>query len=130
VNKFAAIATAFKIAKTEKFRLLQQQTVKNASALAQALCSRGMRVPCGGTDTHMLLLDCKTVMGEDGTPLMGDTAATILDIVGIVVNKNSIPEDKTAAYPSGIRLGTPWVTQRGLLEDDTEKNCRYHSHCP
>lgn len=118
VNKFAAIATAFALAQTEQFRQLQHQTVANAVALARALTQQGLRVPCGGTDTHMLLLDCKTIRGRDDTPLMGGVTAAILDLIGIVVNKNTIPGDRTAAYPSGVRLGTPWVTQRGLREPE------------
>ena len=121
VNKFAAMAVAFRLAQTEQFRRLQQQIVTNADALARALSAEGLRVPCGGTDTHLLLLDCKTVEGRDGTPLMGDVTATILDLIGIVVNKNTIPGDETAAYPSGIRLGTPWVTQRGLREPEMKQ---------
>jgi glycine hydroxymethyltransferase len=121
VNKFAGLAVAFRLAQTEQFRALQRQTVANAAALARALTARGLRVPCGGTETHLLLLDCKTVAGRDGTPLMGDVTAAILDLIGIVVNKNTIPGDRTAAYPSGIRLGTPWVTQRGLREPEMEQ---------
>lgn len=121
VNKFAAIAVAFRLAQTERFRLLQHQIVKNAAVLARALSARGLRIPCGGTDTHLVLLDCKTVRGRDGTPLMGEVTAAILDLIGIVVNKNTIPGDKSAAYASGIRLGTPWVTQRGLREPEMER---------
>jgi len=121
VNKFAGIAVAFHLAQTEQFRELQRQIVANAAALAHALSARGLRVPCGGTDTHMLLLDCKTVKGRQGTPLMGGVAAAVLDLVGIVVNKNTIPGDQSAAHPSGIRLGTPWVTQRGLREPEMEQ---------
>ncbi len=69
----------------------------------------------------MVLIDCKTVKGAYGTSLMGDPAALILDIAGIVANRNTIPGDTTALYPSGIRLGTPWVTQRGLNEADMEE---------
>ena len=121
VNKFAGLAVAFRLAQTKQFHDLQHQTVANAAALAQALTARGLNVPCGGTDTHLLLLDCKTVKGRDGTQLMGDATAAILDLIGIVVNKNTIPGDKTAAYPSGIRLGTPWVTQRGFREPEMEQ---------
>jgi glycine hydroxymethyltransferase len=121
VNKFAAMAAAFHLARTEQFHRLQHQTVANAVALARAFAALGLRVPCGGTETHMLLLDCKTVQGQDGTPLMGSITAAVLDLVGIVVNKNTIPGDRTAAYPSGIRLGTPWVTQRGLCEPEMEQ---------
>jgi len=121
VNKFAAIAVALKLARTKQFRRLQHQIVANAKALATALTNRGLRVPCGGTDTHLLLLDCTSVKGRDGAPLMGDTTAAILDTLGIVVNKNTIPGDRSAIYPSGIRLGTPWVTQRGLREPEMEQ---------
>ena len=71
----------------------------------------------GGTNCHMLNVDCSSVVGEDGTKLSGDQAARILDIVGVVVNRNTIPGDKSAAAPSGIRLGTPWITQRGFDEE-------------
>jgi glycine hydroxymethyltransferase len=118
VNKFAAMAVAFKLAQTEQFRHLQHQIVANAAALADALAARGMRLPCGGTDTHLLLIDCKTVKGRDGAPLMGHTAASILELIGIVGNKQKIPGDESAFYPSGVRLGTPWVTQRGLREPE------------
>ncbi len=118
VNKFAAMAVAFKLAQTERFRCLQHQIVANAAALADALSARGLRLACGGTDTHLLLIDCKTVKGRDGTPLMGHTAASILELIGIVGNKQKIPGDESAFYPSGVRLGTPWVTQRGLREPE------------
>jgi len=118
VNKFAAMAVAFKLAQTEQFRRLQHQIVANAAALADALTARGMRLPCGGTDTHLLLIDCKTTKAADGTPLMGHTAASILELIGIVGNKQKIPGDESAFYPSGVRLGTPWVTQRGLREPE------------
>jgi glycine hydroxymethyltransferase len=121
VNKFAAMAVAFRLARTETFRSLQHQITANARALAEALTEQGLRVPCGGTDTHLLLLDCTTVKGPDGTPLTGGTTATILDLIGLVVNKNSIPGDEPGAHPSGIRLGTPWVTQRGLREPEMEE---------
>ncbi|MGD2144978.1 MAG: serine hydroxymethyltransferase, partial [Anaerolineae bacterium] len=121
VNKCAAMAVAFRLSRGPSFQELQRQIVVNAKTLADALSSHGIRVPCGGTDTHLLLLDCKTVTGRDGTPLMGGTTATILDLIGIVVNKNSIPGDRAGAHPSGIRLGTPWVTQRGLRERDMEQ---------
>lgn len=118
VNVFAAIATTFKFAQTEQFRELQSQTVKNCVALTNQLKSRGFRIPYGGTDTHLTNLDCTSVTGPDGATLSGDQAARILDIAGIVTNRNTIPGDKSAVDPSGIRMGTPWVTQRGLKEAD------------
>ena len=121
LNTIAAIATTFKLAQTEQFRALQRQIVVNASHLAQALEAQGLRIPYGGTNTHLLLVDCKSVRADDGTPLMGDYAARILDVAGIVCNRNTIPGDETAGMASGIRVGTPWVTQRGLREPEMER---------
>jgi glycine hydroxymethyltransferase len=121
LNTIAAIATAFKLAQTEQFRALQRQIVANAAQLALALEAQGLRIPYGGTDTHLLLVDCKSVRADDGTPLMGDYAARILDMAGIVCNRNTIPGDETAGLSSGLRLGTPWVTQRGLKEPEMER---------
>ena len=120
VNTIAAMAVAFKLATTDKFKALQRQILANAQHLARCLQSEGLRVPYGGTESHMLLVDCKSVKGKDGTPLMGDAAARILDLVGIVVNRNTIPGDTNALHASGIRLGTPWITQRGLREPEVE----------
>jgi glycine hydroxymethyltransferase len=112
------MAVAFRLARTERFRALQHQIVANAKALAQALEEEGLRVPYGGTDSHLLLVDCKTIKGPFGEPLLGDTAARVLDHVGIVCNRNTIPGDPSPALASGIRLGTPWVTQRGFREPE------------
>lgn len=116
VHIFAALALTFKLAKTAEFKALQAQTLKNAVAMADQFIKRGLRVPFGGTDTHLINLDCTTIKGIDGTGLSGDQAARILDIAGIVVNRNTIPGDKNSADPSGIRLGTPWISQRGFDE--------------
>ncbi len=118
VHVFAALATTFKFAQTTQFQQLQAQILKNMTALVNRLQERGLRIPFGGSNSHLANLDCKTVTGADGTPLSGDMAARILDIAGLVVNRNTIPGDKTALNASGIRFGTPWMTQRGLKEDD------------
>jgi glycine hydroxymethyltransferase len=122
VNAIAGMAVAFELAKLPQFHQLQQQVVDNARHLAQELESRGLRIPYGGTETHMLLVDCKSVRApsgvspdaKEGTPLMGDVAARVLDVAGIVLNRNTIPGDRSARSPSGLRLGTPWITQRGF----------------
>ncbi|MFU8772065.1 MAG: glycine cleavage system aminomethyltransferase GcvT, partial [Anaerolineales bacterium] len=114
VNVFAAMAVAFKLAQTDQFRELQAQIVENCVTLTARLEERGFRIPYGGSNTHLTNLDCKSIVSPDGTHLSGDLAARILDVAGIVVNRNTIPGDKSAANPSGIRLGTPWVTQRGF----------------
>lgn len=121
VHVFAALATTFKIAKTGEFQKLQQQIIKNCAALTARLQERGLRIPFSGTDSHLGNIDCKTIVGPDGTTLSGDYAARILDIAGIVLNRNTIPGDKTALNASGIRYGTPWMTQRGLMENDMVK---------
>ena len=119
VHIFAALALTFKLAQTEQFKALQTQTLKNAAAMADQFIKRGLRVPFGGTNTHLVNVDCTSVKGSDGTSLSGDQAARILDLVGIVVNRNTIPGDKNSADPSGIRLGTPWISQRGFDEAKT-----------
>ncbi len=114
VNKFAAMAVAFTLANTEQFRQLQRQIVANAQALAAGLQKRGLRLAYGGTDTHLMLLDLKSIPSDTGFPLWGEPSVRILDLAGIVANKNTIPGDTETALATGVRLGTPWVTQRGL----------------
>ncbi len=121
MHAIAALATTLKLAKTDSFRKLQHQIVKNCAALTNRLAERGLRISYGGTNTHLGNVDCKSIVGPDGTPLSGDMAARILDIAGIVVNRNTIPGDKTAMAASGIRYGTPWITQRGLGEKEMEE---------
>lgn len=136
VNTMAGMAVAFQIAHTAEFAQLQRQVVDNARHLAAELQRHGLRIPYGGTDTHMLLVDCKSVRapagvspdGKRGTPLMGDTAARILDLAGIVLNRNTIPGDRSARNLSGIRMGTPWVTQRGFRAPEIERLAEIIAH--
>jgi len=121
VNVFAALALTFKLTQTDQFKQLQEQTLKNAKTMADQFTKRGLRVPFGGTDTHLVNVDCTSIVGPDGATLSGDQASRILDIVGVVVNRNTIPGDKSALDPSGIRLGTPWITQRGFDEKMTRE---------
>lgn len=118
MHAIAALAATLKLAKTESFRSLQHQIVKNCAVLTNRLSERGLRISYGGTNTHLGNVDCKSIVGPDGTPLSGDMAARILDVAGIVVNRNTIPGDKTAMAASGIRYGTPWITQRGMGEKE------------
>lgn len=121
VNSIAGLAVALRLAATEQFQTLQVQTVTNAKRLAQRLIEHGLHIPHGGTDSHLLLVDCKRIVGAGGTTLSGDMAARILDLTGIVCNRQTIPGDKSALRPSGIRLGTPWITQRGFGEAEIDK---------
>ncbi len=119
VNVFAAMAVAFKIAQTDQFKQLQTQVVKNCTAFTEQLAKRGFTIPFGGTNTHLMNLDTKSIKGEDGAVLSGDLAARILDIAGITTNRNTIPGDKSALRPTGVRMGMPWVTQRGFKEKES-----------
>jgi glycine hydroxymethyltransferase len=121
VHAIAALAVSLRLAHTDQFRDLQKQTVKNAARLAGKLAERGLRVPHGGTNTHLLLVDCKTIVGPDGTTLSGDMAARVLDLAGIVLNRNTIPGDPSALRASGLRIGTPWITQRGFKETEIDE---------
>ncbi|MFO8033635.1 MAG: serine hydroxymethyltransferase [Candidatus Bipolaricaulota bacterium] len=121
VNKFAAIACAFNIARTDAFRQLQHRVVDNAKALASALTEEGLKLAYGGTDTHLLVLDLREMKTPNGEQLMGDTAARLLDLGGIVANKNTIPGDTSAADARGVRYGTPWVTQREMGKEEMKE---------
>ncbi|MAU09102.1 MAG: glycine cleavage system protein T [Anaerolineaceae bacterium] len=121
MNSVAGLAVALRFAQTEQFKQLQHQTVANARRLGQKLDERGLRVVYKGTDSHMIVVDCSTVVGPDGTALSGDMAARILDLIGVVGNRQTIPGDTSALRPSGIRLGTPWITQRGFDEARIDK---------
>lgn len=115
VQIFAALALTFKIAKTPEFKQLQQQTINNAVAMIDQFSKRGFRIPFGGTNCHLINIDCTIVKGPDGTSLSGDMASRILDLAGIVVNRNTLPGDRIMD-PNGVRMGTPWITQRGFDE--------------
>jgi glycine hydroxymethyltransferase len=111
MHVIAAKAVAFKEALTPEFRAYQQQIVSNATALAEALMARGFRLVSGGTDTHVMLVD----LNPKG--LTGKAAEIALDKAGITVNKNAIPFDsRPPTVTSGIRLGTPALTTRGMRE--------------
>ena len=120
INAMAGLAVSLRLALTDQFRQLQKQTVVNAKRLAEKLRSCGLDLPHGGTDTHLLVVDCKSIAGPDGTGLSGDMAARLLDLAGIVTNRQTIPGDTSAMRPTGIRLGTPWITQRGFKEAEID----------
>ena len=121
INVIAGQAVAFRLAMTEQFRKMQEQIVANCVALTEGVSEEGLRIPFGGSNTHLTNVDCKSVVGDDGSTLSGDQAARILDLAGIVVNRNTIPGDRAAANPSGIRLGSPWITQRGFREGQSRE---------
>jgi glycine hydroxymethyltransferase len=113
MHTIAAKAVALRIAASEQFRARQRQTIANAQAFAAGLEANGVPVLTGGTDVHLVLVDL-TPSGLDG-----QTAEDRLEAVGITVNRNAIPFDpRPPMNPSGLRIGTPALTTRGLLEDD------------
>lgn len=126
VNKFAAMAVAFKLAQSEQFQSLQKQILANAQALGKGLEDRGLDLAYGGTNTHLLLLDLKSIPVDPASPtgvtypVWGEPAVRIMDLAGMVANKNTIPGDEETSLATGIRLGTPWLTQRGLGEKDMD----------
>jgi glycine hydroxymethyltransferase len=109
----AAKAVALKIAQSEPFAARQRQTIANARALAEGLIEGGIDVLTGGTDVHLVLVDLTS------TGLDGKTAESRLEEVGITVNRNAIPfDERPPMNPSGLRIGTPALTTRGLGVDD------------
>ncbi len=115
MHVIAAKAVALKEAATEDFRRYQSQVVANARALAASLAERGHRIVSGGTDTHLLLVDLRP------RNLTGLEVEQALDEVGITANKNNVPFDELPpTVTSGIRLGTPAVTSRGMKAGDME----------
>lgn len=115
MHVIAAKAVALKEALAPGFKEYQQQVVRNARALASGIQERGFRLVSGGTDTHLMLVDLR------GKNLTGKEAEAALDRAGIAVNKNKIPFDpQNAQITSGIRLGTPAVTTRGMKETEME----------
>jgi len=116
MHVIAAKAVAFKEALEPSFKDYQKQIVKNAKALAEELMAKGHRLVSGGTDNHLMLVDL-TPKG-----ITGKQAEAALDRVGITVNKNTIPFDKRKpTVTSGIRIGTPAVTTRGMKEEEMKK---------
>lgn len=116
MHVIAAKAVAFGEALQPSFKTYQQQVVKNAAALAQCLLDAGYNLVSGGTDNHLMLMDLTD------TDITGKVAENALDSAAITVNKNTVPfETRSPFVTSGIRLGTPALTTRGMKEADMEK---------
>jgi glycine hydroxymethyltransferase len=112
----AAKAVAFGEALTDEFKAYSRRVVDNAQTLATALIERGFAIVSGGTDTHLMLVDLRP------KNLTGKAAEKLLDLAGITVNKNTIPDDPQSPFvTSGIRLGTPALTTRGMGRGEMER---------
>ena len=113
MHVIAAKAVAFKEALSDEFKVYQQQILDNAKALADELVKKGFRIVSGGTDNHLMLVDLRS------KNITGKEAQFLLDEIGITANRNTIPFEPLSPFvTSGIRLGTPALTTRGLKEDD------------
>jgi glycine hydroxymethyltransferase len=116
MHTIAAKAICFKEAMTDEFKTYQKQTKANAAKLAEALASHGLRIVSGGTDNHLMLVDLRP------KSVTGKIVAAVLDKAAITVNKNMIPFDPEKPFvTSGIRIGTPAVTTRGMKEAEMVK---------
>lgn len=116
MHVIASKAVCFKEAMTDRFKKYAEQIVKNSKRLAEELRKRGARIVSGGTDNHLSLIDLRPLN------ITGKEAEDLLGRAGIVVNKNTIPfDEKPPTITSGIRIGTPCITTRGMKEEDMEK---------
>lgn len=116
MHVIAAKAVSFKEALQPEFKAYQEQIVKNAKALCEGLMKRGVKIVSEGTDNHLMLVDLS------GTELSGKELEKRLDLAHITCNKNTIPNDPRSPFvTSGVRLGTPAVTTRGMVEADMDK---------
>ncbi len=117
MHVIAAKATCFLEASKPSFKTYQQQVKNNAQAMAEALSQRGLRVVSGGTDNHLLLIDLRPSHAD----MTGKAAQTLLEGAHITLNRNTVPgETRSPFQTSGLRIGTPAVTSRGMMETDME----------
>jgi len=113
MNNTAAKAVTFYEAAQPEFKTYAQQILKNAKKLADEMMSRGFKLVTNGTDNHLIMADVQTSFGVNGREVQD-----LLDKIGLSANCNSIPDDPLPPFrPSGLRLGTPAITTRGLKEE-------------
>lgn len=122
-HTITALAVALKQAHTPEFVEYQKQVLKNAKALEEAFTQLGYTLVSGGTDSHMVLVSLRD-KGIDGARV-----ETVCELMNIALNKNSIPGDKSALVPGGVRIGAPAMTTRGLGEEDFKKIASYIDKC-
>ncbi|XP_022699824.1 serine hydroxymethyltransferase, cytosolic-like isoform X4 [Varroa jacobsoni] len=118
-NVIAGVAVALKLAARPEFYDYQRQVVSNARTLAKELVARGYKVVTGGTDNHIVWVDLRP------KGLNGANAERILELISIACNKNTVPGDKSALNPGGVRLGTPALTTRGLKDNDMKQVAKF-----
>lgn len=118
-HTISALAVALKQTQYPEYKEYQQKVVDNAASFADSLKSKGFNLVSGGTDTHLILIDLRS------KEIDGARLEAVLERVNIAANKNTIPGDKSALFPSGLRVGTPAMTTRGFEESDFEKVAEY-----
>lgn len=114
-HTITALAVALKQAMTPEFKVYQEQVMKNAVAMGSSLKAQNLNLVSGGTDNHLVLIDLRS------KGVNGSKSELVCDEASIVLNKNTIPGDKSAMNPNGLRVGAPAMTSRGLLEDDFKR---------
>merc|ERR1711933_216676 len=114
-QSITALAVALKMGQAPEFKQYQEQVMKNAKAFGESLQGSGFDLVSGGTDNHLLSIDLR------GKKVNGNKAEIVCEQASIVLNKNTIPGDKSAMNPNGLRVGTPAMTSRGLVESDFVK---------
>lgn len=122
-NNIAGVATTLKQANTEEFKQYSRQVIKNAQHLARCLQDKGYKIVTGGTDTHVFLLDVREL------DIDGARVDIVMERCEISVNRNTVPGDKSAFRPGGIRVGTPALTSRDFMETDMEKVAELMHDC-
>jgi glycine hydroxymethyltransferase len=122
-HTIAALAVALKQAMTPEFKQYQQQVIKNAKVLETEFKKLGYKLVADGTDSHMVLLDLRP------NALDGARVEYVLEQVNIACNKNSVPGDKSALTPGGIRIGAPAMSSRGMGEQDFARIAKYIDRC-
>ena len=117
-SDLAGKAVAFFEAHQPSFKEYAQQILRNADALAEALVKEGFRLVSGGTDSHLMVVDLRPFDAD----LTGKEAQTVLDLGGITLNKNNVPDDPRSPFvTSGVRIGTPSVTTQGMKEPEMQQ---------
>ena len=122
-HTITALAVALKQTMTPEFKQYQQQVIKNAKAMEEQLKEYGYKLVADGTDSHMVLVDLRP------NAIDGARIEAVLEQVNIACNKNSVPGDKSALTPGGIRIGAPAMTTRGLSEKDFKRIASYIDRC-
>eukprot|EP00051_Salpingoeca_urceolata_P032361 m.15388 g.15388 ORF g.15388 m.15388 type:complete len:1122 (-) comp5011_c0_seq1:110-3475(-) len=119
MNSIAAIARHFEyiLDNRDEFCALQREVVRTSQVLSDALQEQGFSIAYGGTETHMLLVDLKDFKTANGEVLDGETASRLLERIGIICNKNTLPQDSSSSDASGLRLSTAWLVQRGVTDE-------------